>query len=304
MQRKMDPPNNRQGLLAGPLFLGLSSLLFPVLPMLLLAPIAVAGLGPAVNFVQDALGTNQGAASSNAASSANNEAFGSVLHSLAQSNSGISHALQSLAQRGSAATGSQGAGSSSSLSSLASSLGGGSGGMQASSNTPSVASPSSISSVAQALGISDSALSSSDSSSILNGITNFFGPDRNSPAGSSSLTQTLLGNLGNRPSLLSGLTGKRQPGSAASLAPGSSASGSGGTSGGTTTSGASATPADYLGAAAAALDNAGLLGSISGAGTGSVTDRLLSLVTGYKNSHQQSGALASGSFDWCQQCSG
>lgn len=270
-RRMQDPALDKQGLLAGPMFLGLASLLFPVLPVLLLAPLAVAGAGPAMNYLQDVFGTqgNQGTGSQVGTQGSSSQAINNFLNQLGSSSgnndqstsgSSVSQTIQSLVGNPNGASP-----SGSSLSQVLSNFG-----SSSSSSGNQAGSGSSLSQVVQALGFGSSAANEpepqegqgsgslfSGSSSLLNSI---FGPDRNS-AGSSGLfsgSGSIFGNLG---------SGSRPV--AAYASPNGNKVGQSQQSVGTS---------DILGAAAAALDNAGLLGPIAGAGSGSVASQLMNLV--------------------------
>ena len=288
-RRMQDPALDKQGLLAGPMFLGLASLLFPVLPVLLLAPLAVAGAGPAMNYLQDVFGTqgNQATGSQVGTQGSSSQAINNFLNQLGSSSSNndqstsgssVSQTIQSLVGNANGASP-----SGSSLSQVLSNLG-----SSSSSSGNQVGSGSSLSQVVQALGLGSSGANEpepqegqgsgslfSGSSSLLNSI---FGPDRNS-AGSSGLfsgsgssglfsgsgssglfsgSGSIFGNLG---------SGSRPVPAYAS--PNGNKVGQNQQSVGTS---------DILGAAAAALDNAGLLGPIAGAGSGSVASQLMNLV--------------------------
>ena len=262
MSKKVDI--DRQGsLLAGPVFLGLSSLLFPVLPLLLVAPLAMAGINPVVNYVSDLVSAQTGTQQTNQVSP-NAQAIGEVLASLAQSNGGIKDALHTIAQKAQKNSAAPSA---------------------PSSNITPVSSASPVSSLSQVLGLSDSgsdSSSSSSSSSIISGLSNLFGSDKNSGASpSSSLFSGLLGS-GSSPGSSSILASGSRP-IASFLEPPSSS---------VNKNKQPAPSADFLGAAAAALDNAGLLGPLSGAGTGSVANQLLNLVSGNKPQSEGSSVSA------------
>lgn len=245
--RKMDV--DRQG----GAILGLATLLFPVLPMLLIAPLAFSSLGPALNFLSDTVNGAQGASGNSAASSS---PIGDILNTLGGGSGGTLATLGNLAQLASGVSG----------------------------NSEPAA--SSLSSITQALGLgSSSSSSSSGSGSLLSGLLGSSGS-----SGSSSLVNSLFGSepSSGSSSLFGGSSGSSIFGNSASgsnpkpsiaLPPGKQPN-------------HTPTTADFIGAAAAALDNAGLLGSFGGSGSGSLASQILNVAGGGKPSAAASGALA------------
>lgn len=243
--RKNNEAENRQGLLAGPMFLALSSMFFPVLPLVMMAPLAIAGLGPAVGYITDAISSNSpSSSSSSGASGQSSQAINDALQTLTSSNSALGSAFSQLTNKHqSTSVGSTGPSSSPASASSASAF-------------------SSIKKISQALGLSESTVGEPETAS--SSIISSFFADPDKKGSSSSILNSFTGN---RPS--SGIGGA----DASKVKPSS----------------------DLLGAAAAALDNAGLLGPISGAGTGSVAEQILNLVTGNKVSSSASSSASSAS---------
>lgn len=213
VSRKMDV-DRQGGALAGPMFLGLATMLFPVLPVLLLAPLAMAGIGPAMNYISDALGGGSSGSSSPTASASSS--VGNFLNTLGSS----------------------------------------------SNSADQQSSQSALSSVAQALGLSSSSDSQESSGSLLSSL---FGSGSSGSSGSSSLLSSLFEGPSNTQGLFAPAGGNvfgnqasgSRPVPAIALPPqkaGNSQTGM--------------TAADILGAAAAALDNAGVLGSLGALSSG------------------------------------
>ena len=250
--RKMDVDRQAGGL-AGPMFLGLASMLFPVLPVLLLAPLAMGGLGPVMNFL--------GGSSSNE-----------------QSASPIGDFINTIG--GGGGSGSLGGGLGGAGSSGLGSLGGG--------NSDQSSAASTLSGIAQLMGLggNSAAESSSSAGGFLSSLLGGGGSSGSSGPSASSLLNTLFesSSSGSSPSLFGSSSGSSAFGNTAAgsrpvpsiaLPPNKISQGGGGVG--------SMSAADLLGAAAAALDNAGVLGSLgglSGSSGASALAQLLSSVGG------------------------